>query len=214
MTQDLPPPPPADGASPAPKWFDRPATALARQLLGCVLVRQHAEGEVRARIVECEAYRGPEDRAAHSRGGLRTPRNEAMWGEGGRAYVYFVYGMHWCLNVVARGPGHPEAVLLRGAEILSGQDLVRARRRGRGWPHAMLRGPACLTQGLAVDGSLDGHPLARTPLRLLGGAPGPEERIACSPRIGVAYAGEHAARPWRYYLAGSPGVSGPARLRR
>src|SRR5688572_18570601 len=124
--------------APLPRsFYERDAVRLARALLGRTLVHATEDGVVAARIVETEAYRGPTDRAAHTFGGRRTPRNEVMWGPAGHAYVYFVYGMHFCLNAVAAGEGIPEAVLLRAAEPIEGHALARARR-GRDVRDALL----------------------------------------------------------------------------
>lgn len=177
------------------------------------MLHESDEGPAAGCIVEVEAYRGPADRAAHSAGGRRTPRNEVMWGPAGRAYVYFVYGMHWCLNVVAGRAGCPEAVLLRGMEPLEGLELMRRRRGPRVRDALLLRGPANLCKALGIDGSLNGAAFDAGPLRLLDAPAVPLSRLGRSPRIGVAYAGEDAQLPWRLYLKGSPGVSGPAVLR-
>src|SRR2546429_22201 len=114
----------------APRSFSpQPTRGAARALLGKILVPQTAAGVTAGRIVEVEASRGPADRAAHSAGGHRSARNEVMWGPPGHAYVYFVYGMHHCVNVVCQPPEVPEAVLLRAPEPLEGEGLMRRRRR-------------------------------------------------------------------------------------
>jgi DNA-3-methyladenine glycosylase len=196
-------------------FFARDALRVARSLLGKILVRETKDGVVAGRLVEVEAYRGPHDLAAHTAGGRRTPRNEVMWGPPGYAYVYFVYGMHWCMNAVAAKEGAPEAVLLRAVEPLEGADLMQARRaegraKGRPIPVARLAsGPANLCKAFAVDRSLNAADLCdpRSPLRLLDAPPVPLAKIRATPRIGVDYAGDHAELPWRFCLAGSPSVS-------
>ncbi len=185
---------------------------VARALLGKVLAHETAAGRVAGRIVEVEAYRGPRDRAAHSFGGRRTARNQTMWGPPGHAYVYFVYGMHHCVNVVTQPAGVPEAVLLRALEPIDGIELMRARR-GLGDAPAwrLCRGPGALCQALGLTRADDGVDLVSGPLRLLD-APGvPAAQVARTPRIGVAYAGADALRPWRFLVRGSAAVSGPRR---
>nr|WP_206211863.1 DNA-3-methyladenine glycosylase [Wenzhouxiangella sp. XN24] len=195
------------------KFCQRDPVALARALLGQVLVRVDADGaRLAGRIVETEAYLGVADRAAHSYGGRRTARNEAMWGPAGHAYVYFVYGMHYCMNIVAEGPGQPSAVLLRALEPLEGLEQMRRRRAaGRAVvlpDTALCSGPAKLAQALGVDRALDGADLVDgETLFLERGSRVPPTRIVVAPRIGVDYAGDWAERPLRFYVAGNPHVS-------
>lgn len=200
-----------DERAPARSFFLQPTLRVARQLLGMVLVHDAPEGRTAGRIVEVEAYRGPRDRAAHTWNGRRTPRNETMWGEPGHAYVYFIYGIHHCVNVTTQPAGVPEAVLIRALEPLAGLDVMRARR---GLPDGapdwrLCRGPGALCQALGIARAQNGADLLRGPLRLLHGAPMPARRVLRSTRIGVAYAGADALRPWRFSVAGSPAVSGP-----
>jgi DNA-3-methyladenine glycosylase len=185
-------------------WFDRPAAEVAPDLLGALLIHDGPDGRVAGRIVEVEAYQGPEDRAAHSWRG-RTPRNQVMFGPPGHLYVYLVYGLHHCANVVC-GPGtKPEAVLLRAAAIIQGADVAR-RRRGEVPDTRLASGPGNLAAAFGIDRSLDGADLLAGPVRLARGrAP---ERIARTPRIGVAYAGPWALRPLRYVIADDPRRSG------
>ena len=212
---DLPEVP--DLSTPLPRaFYERDALRLARALLGKVLVVRGAEGVMAARLVEVEAYRGPKDLAAHTAGGRRTPRNEVMWGPAGHLYVYFVYGMHWCANVVAAAPGRPEAVLLRGAEPLSGIELMRTRRPAARRDAELLRGPANLCRALGIDRARNGADLvagtsagAAGDIVIVDAPPVAARDVARTPRIGVDYAGEHAALPWRLFVKGSPGVSGP-----
>jgi DNA-3-methyladenine glycosylase len=194
-------------ASPAldRSWFDRPAIQLARLLLGARLVHETDAGRVGGRIVEVEAYRGPEDRAAHSSHG-RTARNAVMFGQPGHLYVYLIYGIHHCLNVVA-GPGDkPEAVLIRALALDEGIDLAR-RRRGEGVPDRRLAsGPGNVGQALGIDRRLNGVDLLGGPVRVeprVGAAP----RVSRGPRVGVAYAGLWAARPLRFWITDDIHVS-------
>ena len=193
-------------------FYLQPTLRVARALLGKVLVHETREGRTVGRIVEVEAYRGPRDRAAHSAGGRRTARNETMWGPPGHAYVYFIYGMHHCVNVTTQRPGVPEAVLLRALEPLEGIDLMRARRGLADGPEWRLcRGPGSLCQALGVTRTDDGTDLVAGPLRILD-APAIRTRlVARTARIGVAYAGTDALRPWRFLVVGSSAVSGPRR---
>lgn len=194
-------------------FYARPAVALAPDLLGKLLVHQAPEGRTSGLIVEVEAYAGPADRAAHSYGGRPTPRTRVMYGPPGRAYVFFVYGMHYCFNVVAGGEGEPEAVLVRALEPVEGIELMAHRRRRPVRTAADLvqltNGPGKLAAALGIDLDLYGEDLTADRLFLAEGRPVSREEVIASPRVGVGYAGEWAARPWRFSLAGNPYVSVP-----
>jgi len=189
------------GAFPG-SFFVADVRIVARALLGARLVSTVGEGRTVGMIVETEAYLGAEDPASHAatRTG-RTRRNEAMFGPPGRAYVYRIYGIHWCLNVVTGPAGHARAVLLRGLEPLEGVDLMIARR---GRSSDLASGPGRLCQALGVDGRLYGHDLRHPPLRVLPGWRVPEEDVQVTGRIGVRKAADW---PLRFFVRGSPGVS-------
>jgi DNA-3-methyladenine glycosylase len=173
-----------------------------------VLVHDTPEGLTAGCIVEVEAYRGPADRAAHSSGGRRTARNEVMYGTAGHAYVYFIYGMHHCVNVVCQPPDVPEAILLRALEPLAGEALMRRRRRLSHAPAWRLcRGPGALCQAMGIGRAQNGADLTRGALRILDAPAVPAPRVRRTSRVGVAYAGADAARPWRFLVRGSPAVS-------
>lgn len=180
-------------------WFDRPSLILARELLGARLVHDGPGGRVGGRIVEVEAYQGPEDLAAHSSRG-RTARNAVMFGDPGHLYVYLIYGLHHCLNVVA-GPGtKPEAVLIRALEIDEGLSLARRRRGIRPAEHRLASGPGNVGQALGVDRALNGSDLLNGPV-WIEPRQGRPPRVVRGPRIGVGYAGPWADRPLRYWIA-------------
>ena len=191
-------------AAPEAAWFDRSAASLALDLLGSRLVHHAPEGTVGGRIVEVEGYRGPEDLAAHSARG-RTPRNAVMFGPPGHLYVYLIYGLHHCLNVVA-GPGtKPEAVLIRALALDEGLELAR-HRRGNVSDRRLAAGPGNVGQALGVDRGLNGVDLLAGPVRVEPRS-GPTPRVSRGPRIGVAYAGAWASRPMRFWITDDPHVS-------
>jgi DNA-3-methyladenine glycosylase len=184
-------------------WFDRHALDVAPDLLGKGLVHDRLDGRIAGRIVETEAYAGQEDLAAHSSRG-RTARNAVMFGEPGHLYVYFIYGMHHCLNVVC-GPGlKPEAVLVRAVAIEEGEELVR-RRRGSVPELRLASGPGNVAAAFGIDRSLNGADLLAGPVRVIDG-PAPSGIVA-RPRVGVSYAGAWADRPWRFLVADDPHAS-------
>ena len=190
------------------RFFRRDPVSLCRALLGRTLVRVlDDDTRLAGRIVEVEAYLGATDRAAHTFGGRRTARNASMWLDAGHAYVYFTYGMHWCLNIVSDRAEIPTACLIRALEPVEGIELMR-EHRGRKPLHELCSGPAKLTQALRIDRSLDGADLTASPqLFLERGRPVRPQMITTGPRIGVAYAGAWAAMPLRFYLPGNPHVS-------
>jgi len=181
--------------APLPReFYDRETVEVARDLLGCLLVRELEGRLLVARIVETEAYVGPHDLACHASRGI-TPRTEVLYGPPGHAYVYFVYGMHFLLNAVTEREGHGSAVLFRAVEPLEG------------FPEGVrTNGPARLTRVLGVDKELNRWDL--TVGKRLWIAPGPRvERVARGPRIGVDYAGLWAREPLRFWEEGNPWVS-------
>jgi DNA-3-methyladenine glycosylase len=181
-------------------WFDRSAAELAPDLLGALLVHETPEGRIAGRIVEVEAYLGPEDLAAHSSHGL-TPRNAVMFGPPGHLYVYLVYGMHHCANVVCGPARKPEAVLLRAAALTAGEELARMHR-GRVPAMRLAAGPGNLASAFGIDRRLNGADLLAGPVRLAARTAAP--RIERTARIGVGYAGEWAARPLRFTIRDDP----------
>ena len=174
-------------------FFDRDTTVVAQDLLGKHLVHVVA-GEARVgRIVDTEAYLGPHDLAAHSARGL-TPRTKVMFGPPGHAYVYLIYGMHWCMNVVTEEEGHASAVLLRALEPV-------ANIEGR------TQGPALLCKAMGITGTLTGHDLLGADLYIADPGPAPPVKIVKRPRIGVDYAGHWARRLLRFYIKGNAFIS-------
>lgn len=199
------------------EFFDRPVLAVAPALLGCVLMHSGRDGTVAVRLTEVEAYAGAIDPASHAFRG-RTARNAVMFGEPGHAYVYFTYGMHFCVNLVCGPAGVASAVLLRAGQVVDGHALAATRRGGRppvvhvpaeaaqlASERDLARGPARLCQALGIDRCMDGTDVCdqASPLRILGGGqePGAVER---GPRVGVSSA---ADVHWRFWLAGEPTVS-------
>ncbi len=186
--------------TPLPREFYlRDTLDVARDLLGARLVRMLDGQRVSGRVVEVEAYVGENDLASHAASGL-SERNRTMYGPGGFAYVYFIYGMHYCLNVVTEAQGFPAAVLLRGILPLEGLDLMAAHRPGQAL-HSLANGPAKLCQALAIDRRLDRHDLTQgVDLWLEPGEPVRDDRIVATPRVNVS--GDHRARTvlWRWVV--------------
>lgn len=188
--------------------------AAGRALLGARLVREpDAAVRVRreGRIVEVEAYVGLEDRASHARMGP-TARNRPMFGPPGVAYVYLVYGMHHCLNVVTEAVGRPAALLIRAVEPLTGVDAMRVARGGvRVADLRLAAGPGSVGAAFGIDRTFSGMDLCdpSAPLHLAARHEGePEPEVAAGPRVGIAYAGEPwASVPWRLAVVGSPALS-------
>ncbi|HEY7112304.1 MAG TPA: DNA-3-methyladenine glycosylase [Thermoanaerobaculia bacterium] len=183
--------------APRRAYFRRATTAVARDLVGAWIARRHRGRWYGARIVETEAYLGPKDRAAHSWNGRRTARVEPMYADGGHLYVFFVYGMHFCANVVTRRAEVPEAVLLRAAELPPDSSA----------PARLLSGPGRLCAALGVTTRDSGRDLLGPgPIRVFRRR-GRRPRIAVSTRVGVDYAGEAASWRLRFFDRDSPAVS-------
>lgn len=194
------------------RFFQRDPVTLAKALLGQRLVRADGGRRVAGLIVEVEAYLGERDAAAHTFGGRRTKRNQAMWGPAGHAYVYFTYGMHHCVNIVAQRDGVPEAVLIRALEPTEGLGVMRVRRAAARRDTDLCSGPAKLTQALGIDLGLNGEDLVGSTRLFIERARArrvPEAGVVASPRIGVDYAGGWAAEPLRFHLRDHPHVSRP-----
>lgn len=183
-------------------FYLRDTVEAARDLLGRYLVRRTPQGLLACRITETEAYCGPEDAACHSyQKKAPNGRTNVMYEAGGLAYVYLIYGMYCCFNVVTRPEGEPEAVLIRSAQPLLGQAQMAQNRRmdpRKYREQALLTGPGKLCQGLAITRELYGEPLWGETLWLAAGEPVPAEKTAATPRINVDYAGEAARYPWRF----------------
>lgn len=188
-------------------FYARSAVVVAPALLGCLLVRRLAGRRLAGRIVETEAYLGAEDAASHAYRGP-TPRNRAMFGPPGHAYVYFIYGNHFCLNVVTGAVGEGQAVLIRALEPLEGIEVMQAQRR-RTAVLELTNGPGKVCQALAVDRRLDGHDLTLGETLWLEAGPSPAGPVLSGPRVGVRGDAEALTAPWRFYLGGNPFVSRP-----
>jgi DNA-3-methyladenine glycosylase len=189
----------------AREFFARDPVVLARDLLGRILFYKTAEGLLAGRIVETEAYRGEADAASHAFRG-RTARNAVMFGPAGHAYVYFTYGMHYCLNVTAGIPGIAGAVLLRALEPLAGMDLMR-KGGDHGPESRLLRGPGKIGRAFGLMLDDNGRDFTRGPLGIAAGTPPSPSQIAVSRRIGISRAVE---LPYRFSVIGSRSVSGRA----
>ncbi len=181
-------------------FFARDTLAVARDLLGRLLVRELDGERLSGRIVEVEAYIGEEDQASHARCG-RTARNAAMYGPPGHAYVYLIYGMHYCLNLVTGEEGFPAAVLVRALQPLEGIERMRAHRHSRA-DHHLTDGPGRLCQALAIDRRFDGADLCapESVLFLETGCPVADEAVVRGPRVGVRGDEFALSAPWRFYV--------------
>ena len=185
-------------------FYNRHTLEVARDLLGKSLVRELPEGRVALRIVETEAYIGENDKACHASKGM-TARNKVMFGEPGHAYVYLIYGMYNCLNLVTEKNGFPAAVLIRAGEPLEGEEIM-AQRRPKAKPCDIASGPGKLCGAMDITRALNGADVCKKGALYVEDAPAVKEVVAC-PRIGVDYAGEDAFMPWRFYDKKSACVS-------
>ena len=202
-------PPPLKQRAKLPREFYTRANVLtvARDLLGKLLVVPAADGRrVSGKIVETEAYRGPEDRASHAYGGRRTRRTETMYQQGGVAYVYFVYGMYYQFNVVSNVVDTPHAILVRALEPVEGLEQMRERRHLHP-DHNLTNGPGKLCIAMGIDRALDGSDLLGDDVWLEEYETISPRRIAKGPRIGIDYAQEWIDKPWRFWIRDNSYVS-------
>ncbi len=193
----------------AQDFYSRPTLLVARELLGQRLVHIWKGHRLAGRIVEVEAYIGSDDLASHARFG-KTARNAAMFGPPGRAYIYVIYGVHTCLNLVTEAQDIPAAILIRALEPVEGIELQQQLRGPHVTARDLARGPGRLCQAMGIDRSLDGIDLCapQAPLCVEADAGVADADITGSPRIGVS--GDDTARnaPWRFFVKASPWVSG------
>lgn len=191
-------------------FFLRDALSVAEELLGHFLVRNTEKGRIVAEIVETEAYCGIEDKGCHTFGNRRTERTEAMYLPGGHAYVYMIYGMNFCFNVVTARENDPQAVLIRAVEPVEGLDIIRENRKGIIREQDLVNGPGKLAKALGIDRSLNmtdlvkGNELFIEKNQHLG-----QISIVSAPRVNIDYAGEFKDKPWRKYIEGNRFVSKP-----
>ncbi len=183
------------------RFYDRPVVEVARDLLGCVV----SAAGVSIRLTEVEAYDGGNDPASHAYRG-QTARNAVMFGPPGHAYVYFTYGMHFCMNLVCGPVGTAQAVLLRAGHVVSGVEMARARRPAARSDRDLARGPARICQALTVDRSLDGVDVTAraSTITVSAGTPVPDAAVRVGPRIGISVATDW---PYRFWVDGDPTVS-------
>lgn len=185
-------------------FYEQTTTDVAKQLLGKYLVRRHSQGDTIGRIVETEAYIGPQDLACHASKG-RTVRTEVMFGPAGHAYVYFIYGFYNMLNLVTEAKDYPAAVLIRAVEPKGGIELMKTRRQN-GALRNLASGPGKLCQAFAVDRSLNGADL-RGDVLYVEDRGDPVPKFQATPRIGVDYAGKWKTKPYRFIVRGNEFVS-------
>jgi DNA-3-methyladenine glycosylase len=184
-------------------FYDRDTETVSRELLGAILECDTKRGRAAGIIVETEAYIGEHDAACHAAAG-RTRRTEPLYGPPGNAYVYFIYGMHWCVNAVTRSEGLPSAVLIRALEPLAGVPLMRLRRPRARSDRDLTNGPGKLCAALGIDSRTNGLPLQRHPLVIRAGDFVNDSDVVITARIGIARAADW---PLRYFVRGSPFVS-------
>jgi DNA-3-methyladenine glycosylase len=192
------------------QFYQQDILTVSKSLLGKTLVHKTDDGVTAGKIVETEAYSGPEDKAAHSSGGRRTPRNEVMYGQKGHAYVYLIYGMYNCINITAGSiPGKPEAVLIRALDPVEGVELMAKRRDCPEKPANLTNGPGRLCIAMEISRAQNLHDLTAPPLYLEDAPEVPPDEIVASKRVGVDYAGEWKDLPWRFYVKNNRFVSKP-----
>ena len=193
-----------------PSFYDRETEIVSRELLGAVLWCRSGEGIAAGRIVETEAYLGEHDPACHAAGPGLTDRTRPLYGAPGIAYVYFIYGVHWCFNAVTRSHGLPSAVLVRALEPVEGLPLMRSRRPAARTDRDLTNGPGKLCAALGIGPQHNGLPLQSRLITITRGISYPDDAIVTGPRIGITKAADW---PLRWYVAESEYVSVKARAK-
>ncbi len=190
-------------------FYERDALTVAKELLGKLFVHETAEGTTAGRIVETEAYKGPEDKASHAYDNRRTKRTETQFGPKGHAYIYLIYGMYYCFNVtVGEKAGKPEAVLLRALEPVEGIELMKQRRPvAKGVLVNLTNGPSRLCMAMGITKKQNDHDVTLPPLHIDDANSVPAKGIVYSSRIGVDYADEWKHQPWRFCIKNNAYVS-------
>lgn len=197
----------------AREFYNRDSLIVAKELLGKILVHEIDGQKISAKIVETEAYMGIEDKAAHSYGGRRTPRVEIMYGTAGFSYIFIIYGMYYCFNIVTREEGVPQAVLIRALEPIEGLDLISQNRFKKPYNSlnksqisGLTNGPGKLCKAFLIDKSLNGEDLCGSKLYIEEGTDKNFDIIS-SKRVGIDYAEEAKDYPWRFYIKDNKYVS-------
>lgn len=194
-------------------YLNQDAVFLAKDLLGKVLYTKINDQITAGIIVETEAYFGVKDKASHAYGGRRTNRTETMYGKGGIAYVYLCYGMHNLFNVVSSVKDEPHAILIRAIEPLVGKVIMEERRNMPFTKGAISSGPGSAAKALGIDRSFNAKDLNGTEIWIEDQSINyTENEISISPRVGIAYAQEHALLPWRFFVKGNKYVSKPNKV--
>jgi DNA-3-methyladenine glycosylase len=191
------------------RFYERNTFTVAKELLGKILVRETEKGATSGKIVETEAYIGPQDKASHAYKSLRTKRTEVQFGPKGHAYIYFIYGMYHCLNVTSGEiSGKPEAILIRAVEPIEGVEIMLMNRRiNIDKIRNLTSGPGKLCEAMGITTRLNGHDLVTPPLYIKGDGSVSRDQIQEDRRIGVDYAGKWRNMPWRYFIKDNDFVS-------
>jgi DNA-3-methyladenine glycosylase len=198
------------------QFYQRDTLIVAKELLGKTLVHETSEGVTSGKIVETEAYKGPEDKASHAYGNLRTRRTEVQFGPKGHAYIYLVYGMYYCLNVTSGDvPGKPEAILVRSLEPVSGVEIMMRRRKiSKDHLINLTSGPGRLCMALGLSAKQNAADLCVPPLYVDRAVTVDEENIARTTRVNVDYADDWKDLPWRFFIKNNAFVSKASQQRK
>lgn len=190
------------------QFYQKDAVQTAKDLLGKFLVREIDDKKIVVKIVDTEAYQGAEDKASHAHNNKKTKRTETMFARGGLAYIYLIYGMYYCFNIVTAAEGNPHAVLIRAVEPVKGLDLIRENRKIKSKKiEDLTNGPGKLSQALKIDKSFDGCDLVKSNKLYLIENEDNNFRIESATRVNIDYAEEYRDKKWRFYIEGNKFIS-------